>query len=136
MSLLTPLLFPTWQLLRTKSGDNDGLVPVSSQAWGETCGTIEADHWAQIGWAGGEVWSCGPVCPRLGQQVGQRLGGARCEKFSTRRMLLAMHGEIGKQTRAAQRARILDDRAPALEQRRLHDRQRAPHQGDLPRARD
>lgn len=53
LSQLTPLLFPTWQLLRTKSGDNDGLVPVSSQAWGETCGTIEADHWAQIGWAGG-----------------------------------------------------------------------------------
>jgi triacylglycerol lipase len=48
---LNPLLFPTWQLLKLKAGANDGLVPVSSQAWGVTCGTIEADHWAQVGWA-------------------------------------------------------------------------------------
>jgi len=53
LTTLTPLLLPTWQLLRAKSGDNDGLVPVASQKWGETCGRIEADHWAQIGWAGG-----------------------------------------------------------------------------------
>ncbi len=49
--LINPLLLPTWQLLRMKAGDNDGLVPVSSQQWGETCGTIEADHWGQVGWA-------------------------------------------------------------------------------------
>jgi triacylglycerol lipase len=49
---LTPLLLPTWTLLGRKAGDNDGLVPVSSQRWGESCGTVEADHWAQIGWAG------------------------------------------------------------------------------------
>ena len=48
---LNPMLLPTWQLLRMKSGDNDGLVPVTSQAWGETCGNIDADHWAQVGWA-------------------------------------------------------------------------------------
>lgn len=50
-TLINPLLLPTWQLLRMKAGDNDGLVPVSSQQWGETCGTIEADHWGQVGWA-------------------------------------------------------------------------------------
>ena len=48
---LNPLLLPTWQVLRMKAGDNDGLVPVSSQSWGVTCGRIEADHWAQVGWA-------------------------------------------------------------------------------------
>ncbi len=48
---LNPLLFPTWQLLRLKAGENDGLVPVTSQSWGVTCGRIEADHWAQVGWA-------------------------------------------------------------------------------------
>lgn len=48
---LNPMLLPTWQVLRMKSGDNDGLVPASSQAWGVRCGTIEADHWAQVGWA-------------------------------------------------------------------------------------
>lgn len=50
-SLLNPMLLPTWQLLRVKAGDNDGLVPVTSQEWGVICGSIEADHWAQIGWA-------------------------------------------------------------------------------------
>lgn len=53
LSLLTPVLLPTWQLLRLKAGDNDGLVPMTSQSWGETCGVIEADHWGQIGWARG-----------------------------------------------------------------------------------
>ena len=48
---LNPMLLPTWQLLKMKAGDNDGLVPVTSQAWGETCGNIDADHWAQVGWA-------------------------------------------------------------------------------------
>ena len=31
-------------------GANDGLVPMSSQYWGETLAEIEADHFAQIGW--------------------------------------------------------------------------------------
>lgn len=48
---LNPMLLPTWQVLRMKAGDNDGLVPVSSQAWGVACGSIVADHWAQVGWA-------------------------------------------------------------------------------------
>ncbi len=48
---LNPMLLPTWQVLKLKAGENDGLVPVSSQQWGETCGKIEADHWGQVGWA-------------------------------------------------------------------------------------
>lgn len=36
--------------LRRVSGINDGLVPVSSQYWGETIAEIEADHFSQIGW--------------------------------------------------------------------------------------
>lgn len=33
-----------------RTGDNDGVVPVVSQRWGRTLFTIDADHWAQIGW--------------------------------------------------------------------------------------
>ncbi len=36
--------------LRKVSGINDGVVPVSSQYWGETLAEIEADHFSQIGW--------------------------------------------------------------------------------------
>jgi len=36
--------------LRKVAGINDGLVPVSSQYWGETLAEIEADHFSQIGW--------------------------------------------------------------------------------------
>jgi triacylglycerol lipase len=36
--------------LRRVAGANDGLVPMSSQYWGETLAEIEADHFAQVGW--------------------------------------------------------------------------------------
>lgn len=36
--------------LRKVAGVNDGLVPIASQAWGETLAEIEADHFSQIGW--------------------------------------------------------------------------------------
>ena len=36
--------------MRRTSGANDGLVPMSSQYWGETLAEIEADHFAQVGW--------------------------------------------------------------------------------------
>lgn len=48
---LNPMLMPAHLYLSQKMGPNDGLVPVSSQVWGERLGTIEADHWAQIGWS-------------------------------------------------------------------------------------
>lgn len=41
------------QLLLAKHGDSDGLVPASSQRWGEVIAEVEADHWAQIGWSDG-----------------------------------------------------------------------------------
>ncbi len=41
---------PAHAYLRRVAGDNDGLVPVSSQYWGETLAEIEADHFAQVGW--------------------------------------------------------------------------------------
>lgn len=43
-------LAPAHAYLRRVSGPNDGLVPISSQYWGETLAEIEADHFAQIGW--------------------------------------------------------------------------------------
>lgn len=48
---MNPLLIPTHKFLQGRVGDNDGMVPASSQSWGEVVGTLEADHWAQIGWS-------------------------------------------------------------------------------------
>lgn len=36
--------------LRRVAGVNDGLVPISSQYWGETIAEIDADHFEQVGW--------------------------------------------------------------------------------------
>jgi triacylglycerol lipase len=36
--------------LRRVAGPNDGLVPISSQYWGETIAEIDADHFEQVGW--------------------------------------------------------------------------------------
>jgi triacylglycerol lipase len=46
------LLAPTYLFLRDRAGRNDGIVPASSQHWGEVLLEIDADHWAQIGWSG------------------------------------------------------------------------------------
>lgn len=45
------VLVPTWLWLRQAAGANDGLVPASSQPWGEVLARIDADHFAQIGWS-------------------------------------------------------------------------------------
>ena len=45
------VLWPAYRYLLSAAGQNDGLVPTSSQSWGEVFGTIEADHWGQIGWS-------------------------------------------------------------------------------------
>jgi triacylglycerol lipase len=47
------LLWATHVYLSERSGDNDGMVPLASQRWGEVWKEIDADHWAQIGWSGG-----------------------------------------------------------------------------------
>jgi triacylglycerol lipase len=41
---------PAQRYLRRTAGANDGIVPMSSQYWGETLAEIEADHFAQVGW--------------------------------------------------------------------------------------
>lgn len=41
---------PAHAYLRRVAGPNDGLVPMSSQYWGETLAEIEADHFEQVGW--------------------------------------------------------------------------------------
>ena len=46
-----PLLWPSHAYLSRHSGPNDGLVPASSQRWGEVLREVEADHWAQVGWS-------------------------------------------------------------------------------------
>lgn len=43
-------IVPAHAYLRKVAGANDGLVPMSSQYWGETLAEIEADHFAQVGW--------------------------------------------------------------------------------------
>ena len=47
------LLVPTFTLMHRFAGNNDGIVPASSQRWGELLGDVLADHWAQIGWSNG-----------------------------------------------------------------------------------
>jgi len=49
-SVVPLALVAAHRYLRRVAGPNDGLVPVSSQYWGETLAEIEADHFAQIGW--------------------------------------------------------------------------------------
>ena len=48
--LTHPVLRPWRHLIQQWTGDNDGLVPVSSQAWGHVVMRVEADHFAQVGW--------------------------------------------------------------------------------------
>ncbi|MDD9939657.1 MAG: hypothetical protein OXU20_01215 [Myxococcales bacterium] len=47
------LLQPGYRFLNRCAGHNDGLVPASSQRWGDVLGSAQADHWAQIGWSRG-----------------------------------------------------------------------------------
>lgn len=50
-SEVNPLLLPTYLWLGDRAGASDGIVPAKSQRWGDVVATIEADHWAQIGWS-------------------------------------------------------------------------------------
>jgi len=47
-----PWLVPSYTFLRRVAGDNDGVVPVSSQRRGRELGHIDADHWGSVGWGG------------------------------------------------------------------------------------
>jgi triacylglycerol lipase len=48
---VSPILVPTWAWLGRAAGANDGMVPASSQRWGEVAWHVAADHLAQIGWS-------------------------------------------------------------------------------------
>jgi len=52
-SRVHPLLRATHAYLDRVAGANDGLVPATSQRWGEVLAEEELDHWAQVGWSGG-----------------------------------------------------------------------------------
>ncbi len=68
---------PSHAYLRRVAGANDGVVPMSSQYWGETLAEIEADHFAQIGWqlsSGGTFDALGLygfIVARLGDAPGE-----------------------------------------------------------------
>lgn len=49
--LVNPVLLSGLLYLHGCAGANDGMVPVTSQRWGEVIDEIDADHWAQIGWS-------------------------------------------------------------------------------------
>jgi len=46
-----PLLVPSYLWMKSRWGPSDGVVPASSQRWGEVLAEVEADHWAQTGWS-------------------------------------------------------------------------------------
>jgi triacylglycerol lipase len=48
-----PGLWSGHVLMGRAAGISDGVVPVTSQRWGEVIAELDADHWAQIGWAVG-----------------------------------------------------------------------------------
>ena len=48
---VSPILVPTFMWLTDAAGDNDGMVPATSQRWGEVMSEIGADHFAQVGWS-------------------------------------------------------------------------------------
>jgi triacylglycerol lipase len=50
-----PLLLASHLYLTLVAGPNDGMVPESSQRWGTVLLSERLDHFAQIGWAGGDA---------------------------------------------------------------------------------
>lgn len=46
-----PMLLASYELLLRLRGKNDGLVPASSQRWGQELQVVPAHHFEQIGWS-------------------------------------------------------------------------------------
>ncbi|MEM9487757.1 MAG: alpha/beta fold hydrolase, partial [Myxococcota bacterium] len=46
-----PVLLSGYWYIASRAGANDGMVPATSQYWGEIIDEVAADHWAQIGWS-------------------------------------------------------------------------------------
>ena len=67
---VSALLAPGFSYLRKRVGPNDGMVPASSQRWGDVLFEIEADHWAQIGWSTG--FDAGPIYVALAEHLAER----------------------------------------------------------------
>lgn len=45
------VLAPAHRFLHRRAGDNDGVVPASSQRWGDVLDEIDVDHWGAVGWS-------------------------------------------------------------------------------------
>jgi triacylglycerol esterase/lipase EstA (alpha/beta hydrolase family) len=43
------LIAASYWIIKDAAGDNDGIVPVSSAPWGDYHGTVDADHFSEIG---------------------------------------------------------------------------------------
>lgn len=46
---LLPLLIPNYLILKSREGENDGLVSIFSATWGQHLGTLPADHMNEVG---------------------------------------------------------------------------------------
>ena len=67
--LKNPLLVPVHNWVKRRAGTNDGLVPSTSQHWGQPLLEASVDHWAQIGWAPGDARA---VYEAIAAQLAQR----------------------------------------------------------------
>ena len=50
-------LVVTYELLKSKAGDNDAIVPTDSAKWGDFQGVIDADHFDEVGQLAGMTGS-------------------------------------------------------------------------------
>lgn len=48
-----PILRPTHRLIEALDGENDGIVPVHSQSFGDVLGRVDSDHCGVLGWTKG-----------------------------------------------------------------------------------
>jgi triacylglycerol lipase len=70
ISHVNALLRPGYLFLRRQAGDNDGVVPASSQRWGAVWGEIDVDHWGAVGWS--NAFDAAAFYERLAWDLGQR----------------------------------------------------------------
>lgn len=64
------LLLPGYYFLQRRAGDNDGVVPASSQRWGAIWGELDVDHWGAVGWS--SAFDAAAFYERLARDLGQR----------------------------------------------------------------
>jgi triacylglycerol lipase len=69
-SRVNALLLPGYLFLRRRAGENDGVVPASSQHWGAIWGEIDADHWGAVGWS--SAFDAAAFYEQLAIDLGQR----------------------------------------------------------------